>query len=794
MGSRVIFLARFHHLMPYSTAGPGTPVLPPRSPLRLLAAASCLVLASAAPAVAQVGVPDTGFESCKQFKLDQASKNYVKLVGAVECTSGDMKVFAEEFEHWSDTHRVVLTGNVTFRDKDAQISADRAEFNSETRLGTFYNASGFASVAREAKRDAMGGQEPDVYFYGETVEKIGDDKYRITRGGFTTCVQPTPRWQITSASATLRVDHYAFLTNPVIKAKGVPVFYLPALYYPIQKDDRATGILMPTYGTSTVKGFTLSNAFFWAINRSQDATFLHDWFKKTGQGFGGEYRYAAGPGSSGYAKFYNLREHESTTTDSNGNQTEQPARTSYEVRSSVSHALGRRWVARARVDYFTDIAVNQAYNTDIYDTSRSSRMYGGGVNGSVGGFTVNGIYDRTEYFEGVSNSTVTGYSPRVQVSRNEKPLFGAPAYFSVNTEFAGLVRQSRSDDVVTDDRGLQRLDVMPTVRVPFTKLRFLTVNSSAAWRGTWWTRRQTEDGTVLDQGINRNYIDLQSRVTGPVLNRVWNTPDSGYASKWKHTIEPYYNLQYVTAVDNFKEIIQLDGTDYIVGGTLRMDYGVTNRFLAKRTAGEASGSAREVAAVVVNQTYYTDARASLYDYNYSTSFTTKPPSNFSPVRIDVRTSPTEQINGTFRLEYDTSNGGMQSMAAGGQVALENWLHVTAGFSQRRYQNTDPTQQAQHDNYLNAAARLQTPSNRVGGTYTFNYDIGRSTLLSSRIVGYYNAQCCGFAVEYQIYNFPQLNSAYAAQSDRRFNFSFTLAGLGTFSNFFGAFGGGGGIGR
>ena len=29
----------------------------------------------------------------------------------------------------------------------------------------------------------------------------------------------------------------------VIKAKGVPVFYLPALYYPIQKDDRATGIL-----------------------------------------------------------------------------------------------------------------------------------------------------------------------------------------------------------------------------------------------------------------------------------------------------------------------------------------------------------------------------------------------------------------------------------------------------------------------------------------------------------------------------------------------------------------------
>jgi LPS-assembly protein len=770
------------------------PAPTPRIRLRLLAAAAGLAFLAAAPARAQPGMPQTGFDVCKQFKVDRVDKGYVKLVGAVECTSGDMKVFADQFEYWSETHKVVVAGNVTFREQNAQISADHAEFNSETRLGTFFNASGFARVAPEAKRDVLGGQEPDVYFYGDTVEKIGPDKYRVTHGGFTTCVQPTPRWQITSGSVTLRVDHYAFLTNAVLKAKSIPVFYLPALYYPIQEDDRATGILMPTYGASTYKGFTLSNAFFWAINRSHDATFMYDWFKQRGQGFGTEYRYAAAPGSNGYFKFYNLREHESTYS-SGGVDTVLPARTSYEVRSSMSQALGRRWTARGRVDYFTDITVNQAYNTDIYDTSRSSRMYGGGISGSLGGFSINGTYDRTEYFAGVSDSTVTGTSPRISVSRNEKPLFGAPAYFSVNTEFASLVRQTRADDVVTDDRGLQRLDVMPVVRVPFTKLRFLTVNSSVAWRGTWWTRSLSPagDGTVLDQGISRSYVDLQSRVTGPVVNRVWNTPGSGFASKWKHTVEPFYNLQYVTAVDNFDEIVQLDGTDYIVGGTLRMDYGVTNRFLAKRAGAESSGSAREIAAVVVNQTYYTDARASQYDYNYSTSFSGQKPTNFSPVRLDVRSSPADQINGTFRLEYDTNNGGILSMAAGGQVALQEWLQVNAGFSQRKLQNTDITQPTQRDNYLLAAARLRTPSNRVGGTYTFNYDIGRSTLLSSRIVGYYNAQCCGFAVEYQTYNFPQFNPLYPVQADRRFNFSFTLAGLGTFSNFFGAFGGNSGMG-
>jgi hypothetical protein len=40
----------------------------------------------------------------------------------------------------------------------------------------------------------FGNQDPDVYFYGDMIEKISARSYRLTRGGFTTCVQPTPRW------------------------------------------------------------------------------------------------------------------------------------------------------------------------------------------------------------------------------------------------------------------------------------------------------------------------------------------------------------------------------------------------------------------------------------------------------------------------------------------------------------------------------------------------------------------------------------------------------------------------
>ena len=100
------------------------------------------------------------------------------------------------------------------------------------------------------------------------------------------------------------------LRNAVVEVKDVPVFYLPLLYYPIQEDDRATGILMPMYGSSLATGSSISNAFFWAINRSQDATFFHDWMFSRGNGLGAEYRYLLGPQAQGDFRYYWLDEKE----------------------------------------------------------------------------------------------------------------------------------------------------------------------------------------------------------------------------------------------------------------------------------------------------------------------------------------------------------------------------------------------------------------------------------------------------------------------------------------------------
>ena len=76
-----------------------------------------------------------------------------------------------------------------------------------------------------------------------------------------------------------------------------------------------------------------------------------------------------------------------------------------------------------------------------------------------------------------------------------------------------------------------------------------------------------------------------------------------------------------------------------------------------------------------------------------------------------------------------------------------------------------------------------------GIYEFNYDVKTGRYLQQRIMVEYHAQCCGIRGEYQFFNFAGLGHRAVIPQDRRFNLSFTLAGLGTFANVLGAFGGG-----
>jgi len=763
----------------------------------LLAGVACLWAAAAfaqAPAPApppggtsttaqgqSTGLP-TGVSTYSSWKFERIG-DHLHLINQAAIEGPNLKFFADDVDLYTNTNRIVASGNVVFTNSEGRISAERLEFNTGTGIGTFYDASGIMSLgaAAGANAAAFGGQEPDVYFYGAKIEKLGVRKYRITNGGFTTCVQPTPRWEVTSGSVMLNLDDYAIARNTLLKVKGVPMFYLPVLYYPIQKSQRATGFLLPTYGTSTLRGQSISNAFFWAIDRSQDATFFHDWFTRTGMGEGSEYRYIAGQQSAGNVRLYRFVQHETQYTQS-GVTTSLPAKTSYEFNGAVTQALGGTARARMRLDYFSDVLTQQLYHQNIYDASRTNRLIEAGVNDVFGPLSLTGLYQRNESLSGNTNSFLYGFTPRVSAQLAPQQLFGAPVYASMNTEYAFLPYQSIDlvKHSVTQDNSLGRVDVAPSMRLPLSRLTYLSVNTSVAHRMTYYTRSYNARGLAVNDPLVRDYTQLRTELVGPVFTKIWDTPDRSYSERMKHVIEPAFTFDYTTPISNYKRTPLLtDTSDFVVGGTTRLTYGLTNRMMYRgKTMDGVRGSTREFVTVGVQQTYYSNSESSKYDTSYSSSTTGRKPVNLSPISLTTRISPSSKLDANTRVEYDVYGLGLAMLGAGGSITAG----LSSGSVQFSRQHLD--RKSPSNSYFSGSTSLRSPNGHFTGTYAMSWDLTHSTIVTQNVLGTYMAQCCGLQLEFQTFH---LVSSAPIAADRRFNVSFVLAGLGTFSNFFGAFG-------
>ncbi len=752
---------------------------------------SCVALLlfwfAASPAAAQL-IP--GWET-KQFTFERIDADRMLLVREVEVIgvgpNAGQQIFADRIEWNITTGEFEAAGNVLLASPTARLSAERVVFNTKTGLGTFHTASGMASLGNRGAQDKsmFGTLEPDIYFSGETIDKIGEDKYRITKGWFTTCVQPTPRWQVVTGKATINLEDYAILRNAVVRVKDVPVFYLPVWYYPIQSDDRASGFLLPTYGRSTYRGQSLSNAFFWAINRSQDLTLFHDWYTKTGQGVGSEYRYVAAQGSEGQFRAYRLDQKEASFDLPGGGTTVTPGGTSYEIGGGVTQQLPAGLRARARVDYFSSLTTQQLYNANIYEASRRQRSIGGSMTGAWGAVSVTGNFQRNELFSSETTSIVNGFAPSITANLSSKRIGQLPLYVAITSEASNILYKNRSQDVESD-LGLGKFDATPTLRAALSNWPFLNINTSVAYRHTLFTESLDTRGVQVPVSLTRRYFDLRADVLGPVFSRVF-TPNNALADRLKHVIEPNLSIQRITDFDNLNRVVTTTSSyDFVIGGVTRINYGLTNRILVRKApaapqASAAASAPRELVSVAVTQTYYTDAQASRFDTTYQSGYNPlNPLSNFSPIALTMRAAPTAFTTGTLRLEYDHEQGSVRSFSATGNSTYRA-AQVALGWSTRSYSPTF------RENALNASTTLSLLNGQTGGTYLLNWDIGRGYVIQQRWVGFYSAQCCGLAIEYQEYNFPA-DPRFPIPKDRRFNLSFTLAGIGTFSNFFGAFGG------
>ncbi|MGP1514711.1 MAG: putative LPS assembly protein LptD [Bacteroidales bacterium] len=100
----------------------------------------------------------------------------------------------------------------------------------------------------------------DGFLHGEKIKKINDSTLYVKEGMFTTCPnEKEPHFGFTFSKAEIITDN-KIITGPIgIQLMGIPLpVGLPFAYFPFT-DKRKSGLLMPTYGYASNRGYYLRN-------------------------------------------------------------------------------------------------------------------------------------------------------------------------------------------------------------------------------------------------------------------------------------------------------------------------------------------------------------------------------------------------------------------------------------------------------------------------------------------------------------------------------------------------------
>ena len=119
--------------------------------------------------------------------------------------------------------------------------------------------------------------EGEGYIHGEKVKKLDDNTSFIRRGKYTTCELDHPHFEIAFTKAKVIPDDKIVTGPAYLSFGGIPTpIAIPFGYFPIQKG-RRSGVIMPTIGNTSNRGFYLENlGYYFGISDNFDLLLAGD--------------------------------------------------------------------------------------------------------------------------------------------------------------------------------------------------------------------------------------------------------------------------------------------------------------------------------------------------------------------------------------------------------------------------------------------------------------------------------------------------------------------------------------
>ena len=345
----------------------------------------------------------------------------------------------------------------------------------------------------EPKKVSSRGDAQMLFFEGQS-------KKRLLKSRYTTCEADSDDWYIKSGQ--LKIDDEtktAVATNATVEFKGVPILYTPWINFPYA-NQRKSGLLAPTWGTTTKSGFEVLLPFYWNISPNMDATVSTRELSKRGIQYAGEFRYLE-ENFSGLDNIEFLPSDDMTQKDR------------YFARIKHQQNFGSGWTGGIDVARVSDSQYFSDLSTHIITTSQVNLLQQANINYSGPIWQFGALAQKYQTLDNVSYA----YERLPQLTLNGSKEWDWGGITRVQNQ---LVRFEANQNSTFDVKSATRFSTYPSISFPmnkpygyvtpklgvnYTSYNLDNISSSPMQTGAWINYDKTADRTLpifsLDSGL-----------------------------------------------------------------------------------------------------------------------------------------------------------------------------------------------------------------------------------------------------------------------------------------------------
>jgi LPS-assembly protein len=311
--------------------------------------------------------------------LESLLDRKMKVRGNAILKKGNRTIKAEVIEYDEVSEKLTTKGNTNIDLEDMSLKGSKLTYKLSDQTGQMDDASfNFKSKDKQEKSTIQNGVlmvKRKYEFRGDakTIFFEGENKTRMESSRFTSCDADTNDWYLKSSNAEVNTKtDRAKSFNTIVEFKGVPVLYSPYLNFSLNQN-RKSGLLSPTFGTTTKSGFDFQIPYYFNISPNMDATLTARYLSKRGSQADGQFRYME-ENYSGVNQIQFMGHDESSGQDNR-----------YFVSLQHKHNLGGGWSGSYNFQkvsddtYFSDLATMIQITSAVNLPQRASVSYSGDI-------------------------------------------------------------------------------------------------------------------------------------------------------------------------------------------------------------------------------------------------------------------------------------------------------------------------------------------------------------------------------------------------------------------------------